>query len=171
MGSKRSARLEPVACSPGSPSGSPRISRRAPSGPRQKSKVCLRSYDSAGNRYRHHWRQVSRLCDLCGQTGLVTGASGGIGGGIAKAVHRQGAEVMVAGTRSASLETLAGELGARVHVGLADLADSTAPERLAKEAEAAMGRVDILVTNARHTPDPPPLQIPAPDCQTVLQRH
>src|SRR5260370_22968275 len=169
MGSKRSSRLEPVACSPGSPSGSPRISRRAPSGPRQKSKVCLRSYDSAGNRYRHHWGQVSRLFDLSGQTGLVTGASGGIGGAIAKALHRQGAEVMVAGTRSASLETLAGELGARVHVGLADLADSTAPERLAKEAEAAMGRVDTLVNNPGITRDALALRMTDEDWRSVLE--
>src|SRR5260370_3586696 len=100
MGSKRSSRLEPAACSPGSPSGSTRISRRAPSGPRQKSKVCLRSYDSPGNRYRHHWGQVSRLFDLSGQTGLVTGASGGIGGADAQAPPSQSAEGMVGGATS-----------------------------------------------------------------------
>jgi 3-oxoacyl-[acyl-carrier protein] reductase len=93
------------------------------------------------------------MFDLSGQTALVTGASGGIGGAIARALHGQGAEVMVAGTRRDALDTLAAELGARAHVGLADLADPAAPDRLVKDAEAAMGRVDILVNNAGVTRD------------------
>jgi len=109
------------------------------------------------------------LFDLSGHSALITGASGGIGGAIAKALHRQGAEVMLTGTRSAALEALAGELGARVHVGLADLADSAAPERLAKEAEAAMGRVDILVNNAGITRDALALRMNDEDWQAVLQ--
>src|ERR1700747_3559969 len=117
---------------------------------------------------RYHWLAVSRLFDLSGQTGLVTGASGGIGGAIAKALHRQGAEVMVTGTRSAALEALAGELGARVHVGVADLADSTAPERLAKAAEAAMGRIDILVNNAGFTRDALALRMKGEDWASAL---
>jgi len=76
---------------------------------------------------------------------------------------------MLTGTRSAALEALAGELGARVHVGLADLADSAAPERLAKEAEAAMGRVDILVNNAGITRDALALRMNDEDWQAVLQ--
>src|SRR6201987_2556776 len=118
---------------------------------------------------RYHWVEVSRLFDLSGQTGLVTGASGGIGVAIARALHRQGAEVMVTGTRPPALEALAGELGARVHVGLADLADPTAPERLAKKAEAAMGRVDILVNNAGITRDALALRMKEEDWQSVLE--
>jgi 3-oxoacyl-[acyl-carrier protein] reductase len=113
--------------------------------------------------------EVLRLFDLSGQTGLVTGASGGIGGAIAKALHFQGAEVMLAGTRSAALEALAGELGARVHIGLADLTDPTAAVRLAKEAEAAMGRVDILVNNAGITRDALALRMQDEDWRSVLE--
>jgi 3-oxoacyl-[acyl-carrier protein] reductase len=88
------------------------------------------------------------MFDLSGQTALVTGASGGIGGAIAKALHSQGAQVMLAGTRRNALSTLAAELGERAHIGLADLGDPAAADRLVKDAEAAMGRVDILVNNA-----------------------
>jgi len=109
------------------------------------------------------------LFDLSGQTALLTGASGGIGGAIAKALHRQGAEVMLAGTRSNALEALADELGARVHVGLADLAEPAAPDRLFKEAETAMGRVDILVNNAGITRDALALRMADEDWQTVLE--
>jgi 3-oxoacyl-[acyl-carrier protein] reductase len=93
------------------------------------------------------------MFDLSGQTALVTGASGGIGGAIAKALHGQGAEVLVAGTRRDRLAALAAELGARCHIAIADLADPAAPDRLVKEAEVAMGRVDILVNNAGVTRD------------------
>jgi 3-oxoacyl-[acyl-carrier protein] reductase len=93
------------------------------------------------------------MFDLSGQTGLVTGASGGIGGAIARALYRQGAQVMVAGTRRKALDTLAAELGERAHVGLADLTDPIAADRLVKDAETAMGRIDILVNNAGVTRD------------------
>lgn len=109
------------------------------------------------------------MFDLTAQTALVTGASGEIGGAIAKALHGRGAEVMLAGTRSAALEALAGELGARVHIGLADLADFTAVERLAKDAEVAMGRVDILVNNAGITRDALALRMSEEDWRTVLE--
>lgn len=93
------------------------------------------------------------MFDLTGKTALVTGASGGIGGEIAKALHRAGATVAVSGTRTAPLEALAGELGERVHVLACNLSDPAAVEALPKEAVAAMGSVDILVNNAGITRD------------------
>jgi 3-oxoacyl-[acyl-carrier protein] reductase len=107
--------------------------------------------------------------DLSGQTALVTGASGGIGGAIAKALHRHGAEVMLAGTRRAVLQGLAGELGDRVHLGVADLGDAATSDRLVKEAEAAMGRVDILVNNAGVNRDALALRMGEEDWQAVLE--
>jgi len=109
------------------------------------------------------------LFDLSGQTALITGASGGIGRATAHAVHRQGAEVMLAGTRPAALEALAAELETRVHVGLADFSEASAPERLAKDAEAAMGRVDILVNNAGITRDALVLRMSEEEWRTVLE--
>jgi 3-oxoacyl-[acyl-carrier protein] reductase len=106
--------------------------------------------------------------DLSGQTALITGASGGIGGAIAKALHRQGSEVMLGGTRLDALTALANEIGERVHVGLADLADPAIPERLAKDAEAAMGRIDILVNNAGVTRDALALRMKDEDWQASL---
>ena len=88
------------------------------------------------------------MFDLTGQFALVTGASGGIGGAIAKALHAQGATVALSGTRREALDKLAGELGTRVHVTPCDLADVAATEALAGQAETAMGGLDILVNNA-----------------------
>ena len=93
------------------------------------------------------------MFDLSGQAALVTGASGGIGGAIARALHDRGAQVMLAGTRRDALSTLAAQLGERTHIGLADLADPAAADRLAKDAEMAMGQIDILVNNAGVTRD------------------
>ena len=93
------------------------------------------------------------MFDLSGQTALVTGASGGIGGAIARALHARGAQVMVAGTRREALSTLANELGEHTHIGLADLIDPAAADRLVKDAESAMRRIDILVNNAGITRD------------------
>ncbi len=109
------------------------------------------------------------MFDLSGQTALVTGASGGIGGAIARALHAQGAELMLAGTRAAALGTLAAELGERAHVGLADLADPGACERLVRDADAAMGRIDILVNNAGLTRDALALRMKDEEWQTVLE--
>jgi 3-oxoacyl-[acyl-carrier protein] reductase len=88
------------------------------------------------------------MFDLTAKTALVTGASGAIGGGIARALHGQGATVAISGTRRDVLDALAGELKERVHVLPCDLADKHAVEALVPAAEAAMGKLDILVANA-----------------------
>ena len=93
------------------------------------------------------------MFDLTGKMALVTGASGGLGGAIARALHRQGAAVALSGTRRAALEALAGELGQRAHVLPCDLADAAAVEALVPAAESAMGSLDILVNNAGVTRD------------------
>jgi 3-oxoacyl-[acyl-carrier protein] reductase len=108
------------------------------------------------------------MFDLTGQTALVTGASGGIGGAIARALHNQGAAVALAGTRAAALAELAGELGARAHPLTADLADPEAADRLLRDAEAALGHVDILVNNAGITRDTLVLRMKDEDWQVVL---
>jgi 3-oxoacyl-[acyl-carrier protein] reductase len=109
------------------------------------------------------------MFDLTGQTALVTGASGGIGGAIARALHCQGAAVALAGTRKAALAALAEELGDRAYVLLADLADPAAPDNLLRDAEAAMGRVDILVNNAGITRDAIALRLRDEDWQAVIE--
>jgi 3-oxoacyl-[acyl-carrier protein] reductase len=92
--------------------------------------------------------------DLHGKSALVTGASGGIGGEIARALHRQGAEVVLSGTRQDVLDALANELGQRVHVVTANLGDAESVASLASEAEKiADGGIDILVNNAGVTRD------------------
>lgn len=93
------------------------------------------------------------MFDLTGKTALVTGASGGIGGEIAKVLHGAGATVAISGTRTAPLEALAGELGGRVHVLACNLSEPAEVEALPKAAAAAMGSVDILVNNAGITRD------------------
>jgi 3-oxoacyl-[acyl-carrier protein] reductase len=109
------------------------------------------------------------MFDLSGQTALVTGASGGIGGAIARALHRQGAEVAVTGTRTAILAALAGELGERAHALTADLADPGSPDCLVRDAEAALGRIDILVNNAGITRDALALRLRDEDWQAVIE--
>jgi 3-oxoacyl-[acyl-carrier protein] reductase len=99
----------------------------------------------------------------------VTGASGGIGGAIARALHAQGARVMVAGTRRHALDTLADELGEGAHIGLADFADPAAADRLVKEAETAMGRIDILVNNAGVTRDALALRMDDESWRAVIE--
>ena len=93
------------------------------------------------------------MFDLTGKTALVTGASGGIGAAIAKALHGAGATVAISGTRAEQLEALAGELGQRVHVLPCNLSDAAAVEALPRQAAEAMGSVDILVNNAGITKD------------------
>ena len=109
------------------------------------------------------------MFDLSGQTALVTGASGGIGGAIARALHSQGAQVMVAGTRREALSTLANELGQSAHIGLADFVDPAAVDRLVKDAETAMGRIDILVINAGITRDALALRIDDESWRVVIE--
>jgi 3-oxoacyl-[acyl-carrier protein] reductase len=93
------------------------------------------------------------MFDLTGKTVLVTGASGGIGGPIARAFHRQGATVALSGTRREALEQLAGELQERVHVVPCNLAAKDEVEALVPKCEEAMGKLDILVANAGITRD------------------
>ena len=93
------------------------------------------------------------MFDLTGKTALITGASGGIGGAIAKALHGAGATVGLSGTRVEPLEALAAELGSRAHVLPCNLGDSAAVEALPKQAIEAMGGLDILVNNAGITRD------------------
>ena len=93
------------------------------------------------------------MFDLTGKTALITGASGGIGGEIAKALHAAGATVGLSGTRVEPLEALAAELGDRAHVLPCNLSDAEAVNALAKQAVEAMGSVDILVNNAGITRD------------------
>lgn len=93
------------------------------------------------------------MFDLTGKTALVTGASSGIGTGIARALHKQGATVAISGTRKDALEKIAGEMGDRVHVLPCDLSDKDSVEALIPAADAAMERVDILVNNAGITKD------------------
>ncbi len=90
---------------------------------------------------------------LDGKHALVTGASGGIGKAIARALHQRGAVVALSGTRREALEGLARELGDRAHVTACDLTDNDAVDALARAAGAAMGGLDILVYNAGITRD------------------
>jgi 3-oxoacyl-[acyl-carrier protein] reductase len=93
------------------------------------------------------------MFDLTGKSALVTGASGGIGAAIARALHRAGATVALSGTRVEPLESLAAALGGRSHVLPCDLSDADAVNALPKQATDAMGAVDILVNNAGITRD------------------
>jgi 3-oxoacyl-[acyl-carrier protein] reductase len=93
------------------------------------------------------------MFDLTGKTALVTGATGGIGGAIARALHQQGATVALSGTRREALALIAGELGSRVHELPCDLADKDAVEALVPKAVETMGKLDILVANAGITRD------------------
>ena len=88
------------------------------------------------------------MFDLTDKRALVTGASGSIGAGIARALHAQGAVVGLSGTRREALDALAAELGQRTHVLPCDLSDGAQVDELIPQAEATMGELDILVNNA-----------------------
>jgi 3-oxoacyl-[acyl-carrier protein] reductase len=108
------------------------------------------------------------MFDLTGKTALVTGATGGIGGGIARALHRQGATVALSGTRRDVLDQLASALGERTHVLPGNLADKDEVEALVPRAEEAMGQLDILVANAGITKDNLFVQLRDEDWEQVL---
>ncbi|TCP61913.1 3-oxoacyl-[acyl-carrier-protein] reductase [Rhodovulum bhavnagarense] len=108
------------------------------------------------------------MFDLTGKCALVTGASGGIGGEIARALHARGATVGLSGTREAPLSALAGELGERTHVLSCDLSDPAAVDALPKVAADAMGSLDILVNNAGITRDTLFMRLKDEDWQAVL---
>jgi 3-oxoacyl-[acyl-carrier protein] reductase len=93
------------------------------------------------------------MFELNGLSALVTGATGGLGGAMARALHAQGATVAISGTRREALEALAAELGERVHVLPCNLAEKAEVEALVPAAESAMGQLDILVNNAGVTKD------------------
>ncbi|HVO15604.1 MAG TPA: 3-oxoacyl-[acyl-carrier-protein] reductase [Alphaproteobacteria bacterium] len=108
------------------------------------------------------------MFELGGKTALVTGASGGIGGAVARALHAQGATVALSGTRVEPLEALKAALGDRAHVLRCDLGDAAATEKLVPDAEAALGKLDILVNNAGLTRDTLALRMKDEDWQKVI---
>jgi 3-oxoacyl-[acyl-carrier protein] reductase len=108
------------------------------------------------------------MFDLTGKKALVTGATGGIGGAIARALHATGATVAISGTRRAALDDLASALGERVHVVEANLAEAASVEALVPSAEAALGGLDILVNNAGVTRDNLFLRMKDEEWDTVI---
>ena len=108
------------------------------------------------------------MFNLTAKRALVTGASGGIGGAIARSLHAQGAVVVLSGTRAEALEALAGELGENAHVVPADLSSPEGAQTLADAAAAAMGGIDVLVNNAGLTRDNLAMRMKDEEWQTVL---
>lgn len=108
------------------------------------------------------------MFDLTGRNALVTGASGGIGAAVARALHARGATVALSGTRVEPLAALAAELGERAHVCPANLSDADSVEALPKAAAEAMGSVDILVNNAGITRDNLFMRMTDDEWQSVL---
>ena len=108
------------------------------------------------------------MYDLSGKCALVTGASGGIGGAVARALHGAGAQVALSGTRREALDKLAGELGERVAVTPCDLSDDAAVDTLLEDAATALAPVDILVNNAGLTRDNLAMRLKDADWDAVL---
>src|SRR5215510_171877 len=108
------------------------------------------------------------MFELTGKTALITGASGAIGGGIARVLHAQGATVALSGTKRDALDSLATDLGGRVHVLTCNLADNAETDGLVPRAEEAMGQLDILVANAGVTKDNLFVQLKDEDWDQVI---
>lgn len=108
------------------------------------------------------------MFELTGKKALVTGATGGLGGEIARLLHRQGASVALSGTRVEALEALAAELGERAFVTPCNLSDKDSVEALVPAAEAALGGLDILVNNAGITKDNLFLRLKDEDWDSVI---
>lgn len=108
------------------------------------------------------------MFDLTGKVALITGASGGIGGAVARALHKAGAKVALSGTKTEALEALKAELGDRAQVFACNLADGEAVDKLVPAVEAAMGSLDILVNNAGLTRDQLALRMKDEDFRAVL---
>ncbi len=108
------------------------------------------------------------MFNLTGKKAIVTGASGGIGGAIVRALHEAGAEITISGTRREPLEALQSELGDRVHIVTANLSDNSEVDQLPKAAEEAMGGVNILVNNAGITRDNLFMRMSDEDWESVI---
>ena len=108
------------------------------------------------------------MFELTGKTALITGATGPIGGSIARMLHAQGATVGISGTSQEVLRKLAADLGERVHVLPCDLADATETDQLVPRAEEAMGQLDMLVANAGVTRDNLLVQLRDEDWEQVI---
>ncbi|MEO1039473.1 MAG: 3-oxoacyl-[acyl-carrier-protein] reductase [Pseudomonadota bacterium] len=109
------------------------------------------------------------MFDLSGKKALVTGATGGLGGDIARALHAQGASVALSGTREEKLNALASELGERTAVTPCNLSDSDAVDALPKQAAEALGGLDILISNAGVTRDQLLMRMKDDDWDTVIK--
>lgn len=108
------------------------------------------------------------MFDLEGKTALVTGASGGIGGAIARQLHGRGASIVASGTRMEKLEGLAADLGERCHAVAANLSEPEAPDALIAAATEAAGGVDILINNAGLTRDNLAMRMKDEEWQQVI---
>ncbi|GHF27585.1 beta-ketoacyl-ACP reductase [Kordiimonas sediminis] len=109
------------------------------------------------------------MFNLEGKKALITGATGGIGAAIARALHSAGAEVIISGTRAAKLEELKNELGDRVHVVPANLSERESVDALIKDAQAVAGTIDILVNNAGITRDNLAMRMKEDEWDSVMQ--
>ncbi len=109
------------------------------------------------------------MFDLSGRRALVTGASGGIGGAIARVLHAQGASLALSGRRADALQALARELGEGAHAIPCDLSDADGPRQLVKQCETVLGGVDILINNAGLTRDGLAMRLKDEDWRAVLE--